>query len=95
MNFQMEDIHHGLLGEVIDVDTTTVFFDEERHEDAIEQAYQVITVDTVENVVREGKLQFAVNAVRFIEQSYLVYFFFLYHIRVILAPIAFRRPSMF
>ena len=24
IGFQMEDIHHGLLGEVIDVDTTTV-----------------------------------------------------------------------
>ena len=47
--------------------TEAVFFDEERHENAIEQAYQVITVHTVENIVREGKLQFAVDAVRFIE----------------------------
>ena len=44
------------------VGTETVLFDEKRYKNAVEQAYQVIAVHTVENVVRKSKLQLAVNA---------------------------------
>ena len=49
------------------VGTETVFFNEEGHENTVEQAYQIIAVHTVENVVGKRKLQFAVNTMRFIE----------------------------
>ncbi len=49
------------------VGTETVLFDEKRYKNAVEQAYQVIAVHTVENIVRKSKLQLAVNAVRLIE----------------------------
>ena len=49
------------------VRTETVFFDEKRYENTVEQADQIIAVHTVEDVVREGKLQLAVNAVRLVE----------------------------
>ena len=77
------------------VGTETVLFDEKGYKNSVEQADQIVAVHTVKNIIRKGKLQLTVNSVRLIEQSYLIYFFFLYHIRVILAPMAFRRPSMF
>ena len=77
------------------VGTETVLFDEKGYKNSVEQADQIVAVHTVKNIIRKGKLQLTVNSVRLIEQSYFIYFFFLYHIRVILAPMAFRRPSMF
>ena len=47
--------------------TETVFLHKERNENPVEQAYQIITVHPVENIVREGKLQLAVYAVRLVE----------------------------
>ena len=49
------------------VRTETVFLDEKRYENTVEQTDQIIAVHTVEDVVREGKLQLAVNAVRLVE----------------------------
>ena len=74
VNFDVGE-HSGTFGGVYSfqfyqsggIGTETVFFNEEGHENTVEQAYQIIAVHTVENVVRKRKLQFAVNTMRLIE----------------------------
>ena len=72
IGFQMEDIHHGLLGEVIDVDTTTVntLFVIERAEEeellvpaqeefivGIDQKQKLITVELPEGLLNLEELE--------------------------------------
>ena len=95
--------HAGFLGSIYAVEfhkrrgigTETVFFNKERYKDTIQQTNKIITVYPVKNIIGKSKRSFALYTVRFIENSYLIYFFFSYHILVIRAPIAFSLPSMF
>ena len=71
-----------------------VCFDEEGHQYPVHGAHHILRLHAVEDVVREGELQLAADAVRLVEHTYFIYFLRSNHILVILAPMAFSLRSM-
>ena len=59
----------------------TVFFDEERNHNTIEEANEVFTIYPVEYIIGEGKRELALHTMRFIEHANLENFVLLYHTR--------------